>query len=166
MLILICFISCIFSVSAEILKSSLSTMERHIQRLENDIENFPKTDDPQDKFVAKMSISFFITSFALLHEQICHCFTCTGWYKNIICGVLSVAAVVVLVCVVSGSRKQFKSLGMIGDTPEIVGNGSGCLAVKCWSDLPLHSTLCPKSKIMPMAIFTAPCHCCLSPEGL
>ncbi|XP_037531130.1 protein diaphanous homolog 2 [Nematolebias whitei] len=42
-------------VSAEILKSSLSTMERHIQRLENDIENFPKTDEPQDKFVAKMS---------------------------------------------------------------------------------------------------------------
>ncbi|KAG7224782.1 hypothetical protein INR49_013495 [Caranx melampygus] len=35
-------------VSAEILKSSLTTMERHIQRLENDIENFPKTDDPQD----------------------------------------------------------------------------------------------------------------------
>uniref|UniRef100_A0A8C8CT72 Diaphanous-related formin 2 n=1 Tax=Oncorhynchus tshawytscha TaxID=74940 RepID=A0A8C8CT72_ONCTS len=37
-------------VSAEILKSSLSTMERHIQRLENDIENFPKTDDKKDKF--------------------------------------------------------------------------------------------------------------------
>lgn len=66
MLILICFISCIFSVSAEILKSSLSTMERHIQRLENDIENFPKTDDPQDKFVAKMSISFL-----LLHLHFC-----------------------------------------------------------------------------------------------
>uniref|UniRef100_A0A4W5MFR7 Diaphanous-related formin 2 n=1 Tax=Hucho hucho TaxID=62062 RepID=A0A4W5MFR7_9TELE len=44
-------------VSAEILKSSLSTMERHIQRLENDIENFPKTDD-KDKFVEKLSISF------------------------------------------------------------------------------------------------------------
>nr|XP_054596005.1 protein diaphanous homolog 2 isoform X3 [Nothobranchius furzeri] len=42
-------------VAAEILKSSLSTMERHIQRLENDIGNFPKTDDPQDKFVEKMS---------------------------------------------------------------------------------------------------------------
>ena len=47
------------SVSAEILKSSLSTMERQIQRLENDIQNFPKTDDQQDKFVEKMSISFF-----------------------------------------------------------------------------------------------------------
>lgn len=35
-------------------------MERHIQRLENDIENFPKTADGQDKFVEKMSISFFI----------------------------------------------------------------------------------------------------------
>ncbi|XP_053734745.1 protein diaphanous homolog 2 isoform X3 [Synchiropus splendidus] len=42
-------------VSAEILKGSLTTMERHIQRLENDIENFPKTDDKQDKFVEKMS---------------------------------------------------------------------------------------------------------------
>ncbi|XP_038137230.1 protein diaphanous homolog 2 isoform X3 [Cyprinodon tularosa] len=42
-------------VSAEILKSSLATMERQIQKLENDIENFPKTDDPQDKFIEKMS---------------------------------------------------------------------------------------------------------------
>uniref|UniRef100_A0A6Q2WU14 Diaphanous-related formin 2 n=1 Tax=Esox lucius TaxID=8010 RepID=A0A6Q2WU14_ESOLU len=41
-------------VSAEILKSSLSTMERHIQRLENDIENFPKTDNEKDKFVEKL----------------------------------------------------------------------------------------------------------------
>uniref|UniRef100_A0A8C5EXK6 Diaphanous-related formin 2 n=1 Tax=Gouania willdenowi TaxID=441366 RepID=A0A8C5EXK6_GOUWI len=46
-------------VSAEILKSSLTTMERHIQRLENDIENFPKTDDQQDKFVEKI---FIVTS--------------------------------------------------------------------------------------------------------
>ncbi|KAF7666150.1 hypothetical protein LDENG_00119080 [Lucifuga dentata] len=44
-----------FTVSAEILNSSLNNMERHIQRLENDIKNFPKTDDPQDKFVEKMS---------------------------------------------------------------------------------------------------------------
>nr|XP_020446937.1 protein diaphanous homolog 2 [Monopterus albus] len=42
-------------VSAEILKSSLTSMERHIQRLENDIENFPKTEDQRDKFVEKMS---------------------------------------------------------------------------------------------------------------
>uniref|UniRef100_A0A8C4FB91 Diaphanous-related formin 2 n=1 Tax=Dicentrarchus labrax TaxID=13489 RepID=A0A8C4FB91_DICLA len=53
-------------VSAEILKSSLTTMERHIQRLENDIENFPKTDDQQDKFVEKMSISFLLWSFSHL----------------------------------------------------------------------------------------------------
>lgn len=37
-------------------------MERQIQRLENDIEHFPKTDDQQDKFVEKMSISFFLSS--------------------------------------------------------------------------------------------------------
>uniref|UniRef100_A0A3B5MDT7 Diaphanous-related formin 2 n=1 Tax=Xiphophorus couchianus TaxID=32473 RepID=A0A3B5MDT7_9TELE len=43
------------SKSAEILKGSLTTMEKQIQRLENDIENFPKTDDLQDKFVEKMS---------------------------------------------------------------------------------------------------------------
>lgn len=46
------------TVSAEILKSCLTNMERQIQRLENDIEHFPKTDDPQDQFVEKMSISF------------------------------------------------------------------------------------------------------------
>lgn len=56
------------TVSAEILKGSLTTMERHIQRLETDIENFPKTDDPQDKFVEKMSISFFIVGhFHTMH---------------------------------------------------------------------------------------------------
>uniref|UniRef100_A0A3Q2QVG9 Diaphanous related formin 2 n=1 Tax=Fundulus heteroclitus TaxID=8078 RepID=A0A3Q2QVG9_FUNHE len=44
-------------VSAEILKGSLATMERQIQRLENDIENFPKMDEPQDKFqYEKLSI--------------------------------------------------------------------------------------------------------------
>lgn len=54
---------CFFpAVSAEILKGSLTSMERHIQRLENDIENFPKTDDEQDKFVEKMSISFLLQS--------------------------------------------------------------------------------------------------------
>uniref|UniRef100_I3J2P5 Diaphanous related formin 2 n=1 Tax=Oreochromis niloticus TaxID=8128 RepID=I3J2P5_ORENI len=53
-------------VSAEILKSSLTNMERHIQRLENDIENFPKTDDEQDKFVEKMSISFFYCQYEKL----------------------------------------------------------------------------------------------------
>ncbi|XP_073710451.1 protein diaphanous homolog 2 isoform X4 [Misgurnus anguillicaudatus] len=42
-------------VSAQILKASLDTMERHIQRLENDIQNFPKNDDKHDKFVEKMS---------------------------------------------------------------------------------------------------------------
>uniref|UniRef100_A0A8C6TUC8 Diaphanous-related formin 2 n=1 Tax=Neogobius melanostomus TaxID=47308 RepID=A0A8C6TUC8_9GOBI len=38
-------------VPAEILKSSLATMERHIQRLENDITNFPKSDDHRTSFV-------------------------------------------------------------------------------------------------------------------
>uniref|UniRef100_A0A672JXY0 Diaphanous-related formin 2 n=1 Tax=Sinocyclocheilus grahami TaxID=75366 RepID=A0A672JXY0_SINGR len=51
-------VECASKVSAQILKASLDTMERHIQRLENDIQNFPKTEDKQDKFVEKMSISF------------------------------------------------------------------------------------------------------------
>lgn len=42
-------------VSAQILKASLDTMERQIQRLENDIKNFPKNDDDPDKFVQKMT---------------------------------------------------------------------------------------------------------------
>ncbi|MBN3304333.1 DIAP2 protein, partial [Amia calva] len=33
-------------------------MERHIERLENDIKNFPKTDDSQDKFVQKIMYGF------------------------------------------------------------------------------------------------------------
>lgn len=33
-------------------------MNQQIQRLEKDIENFPKTQDEHDKFVEKMSISF------------------------------------------------------------------------------------------------------------
>ncbi|KAJ4945552.1 hypothetical protein JOQ06_023233 [Pogonophryne albipinna] len=49
-------------VSAEILKSSLTTMESHIQRLENDIENFPKTDDKQDKFVEKIQKTTLVPS--------------------------------------------------------------------------------------------------------
>ncbi|XP_053091458.1 protein diaphanous homolog 2 isoform X3 [Pangasianodon hypophthalmus] len=42
-------------VSAQILKAILDSMERQIQRLENDIQSFPKTEDKQDKFVEKMS---------------------------------------------------------------------------------------------------------------
>ncbi|MBN3270883.1 DIAP2 protein, partial [Polyodon spathula] len=45
-------------VSAQILKASLDTMERQIQRLENDIKNFPNNDNDPDKFVQKMAISF------------------------------------------------------------------------------------------------------------
>ncbi|NWX78702.1 DIAP2 protein, partial [Alca torda] len=45
-------------VSAQTLKSNLDSMNNQIQRLENDIKNFPKTQDEHDKFVEKMSISF------------------------------------------------------------------------------------------------------------
>ncbi|XP_041428685.1 protein diaphanous homolog 2 isoform X2 [Xenopus laevis] len=43
-------------VSAQNLKSSLDSMEHQIKRLEGDIKNFPKTDNPSDKFVEKMNI--------------------------------------------------------------------------------------------------------------
>ena len=148
------------AVPAEILKSSLTTMERHIQRLENDIENFPKTDDQQDKFVEKMSISFLFWSFPH-HAQVKILFALQQhgrwsiwgyslWYIYIF---FSIAlAKVYSGCAVPGSR-HFKSLGVIGGTLGTIGNGSGCLAVKCWSDLPLHSCWFPKSKIMLVAIF-------------
>ncbi|XP_074004089.1 protein diaphanous homolog 2 [Numenius arquata] len=42
-------------VSAQTLKSNLDSMNNQIQRLEKDIENFPKTQDEHDKFVEKMS---------------------------------------------------------------------------------------------------------------
>ncbi|XP_050166729.1 protein diaphanous homolog 2 isoform X6 [Myiozetetes cayanensis] len=42
-------------VSAQTLKSNLDSMNQQIQRLENDINNFPKTQDENDKFVEKMS---------------------------------------------------------------------------------------------------------------
>ncbi|XP_017671492.1 PREDICTED: protein diaphanous homolog 2 isoform X2 [Lepidothrix coronata] len=42
-------------VSAQTLKSNLDSMNQQIQRLENDIQNFPKTQDEHDKFVEKMS---------------------------------------------------------------------------------------------------------------
>uniref|UniRef100_A0A8C0ELW6 Protein diaphanous homolog 2 n=1 Tax=Bubo bubo TaxID=30461 RepID=A0A8C0ELW6_BUBBB len=45
-------------VSAQTLKSNLESMNRQIQCLEKDIENFRKIQDEHDKFVEKMSISF------------------------------------------------------------------------------------------------------------
>ncbi|XP_061862285.1 protein diaphanous homolog 2 isoform X3 [Colius striatus] len=42
-------------VSAQILKSNLDSMHKQIQRLENDVANFPKNQDEHDKFVEKMS---------------------------------------------------------------------------------------------------------------
>ncbi|KAM6299970.1 protein diaphanous homolog 2 [Aegotheles albertisi] len=51
-------------VSAQTLKSNLDSMNSQIQRLEKDIENFPKAQDEHDKFVEKMSISFFFAESA------------------------------------------------------------------------------------------------------
>ncbi|XP_069841841.1 protein diaphanous homolog 2 isoform X2 [Dendropsophus ebraccatus] len=42
-------------VSAQNLKASLDAMDHQIKRLEGDIKNFPKTDNPHDKFVEKMT---------------------------------------------------------------------------------------------------------------
>uniref|UniRef100_A0A8D0HE98 Diaphanous related formin 2 n=1 Tax=Sphenodon punctatus TaxID=8508 RepID=A0A8D0HE98_SPHPU len=51
-------------VSAQSLKSNIDSMEHQIQRLENDIKKFPKSEDAHDKFVAKMTISFFFAKSA------------------------------------------------------------------------------------------------------
>uniref|UniRef100_A0A8C0U5W1 Diaphanous related formin 2 n=1 Tax=Cyanistes caeruleus TaxID=156563 RepID=A0A8C0U5W1_CYACU len=59
-------------VSAQTLKSNLDSMNQQIQRLEKDIENFPKTQDEHDKFVEKMSISFLhiLTSAREQYEKL------------------------------------------------------------------------------------------------
>lgn len=92
------------TVSAEILKSSLTNMERQIQRLENDIEHFPKTDDQQDKFVEKMSISFFLSSPLVFYLRTSLGLTLKvasektiGAYEGILCTILSVLFVFCLV---------------------------------------------------------------------
>lgn len=61
-------------VSAQSLKSNLDSMGHQIQRLENDIKKFPKTEDPYDKFVEKMIISF--ASYCLFASQICELCPC------------------------------------------------------------------------------------------
>ncbi|XP_068106081.1 protein diaphanous homolog 2 isoform X2 [Hyperolius riggenbachi] len=43
-------------VSAQNLKASLDSMDHQLKRLEGDIKNFPKTDNPNDKFVEKMTV--------------------------------------------------------------------------------------------------------------
>lgn len=116
-----------WTVSAETLKGSLATMERNIQRLENDITNFPKTDDPQDKFVEKMSISLIgVTVDA--HFWWVYVVTCLrGWSTCLSTAEVKVCAISVAL----GSGKQFKSLGVIGGTQGNLWNGPGCLAVQC-----------------------------------
>uniref|UniRef100_A0A8D2QB88 Protein diaphanous homolog 2 n=1 Tax=Zonotrichia albicollis TaxID=44394 RepID=A0A8D2QB88_ZONAL len=56
-------------VSAQTLKSNLDSMNQQIQRLEKDIENFPKSQDEHDKFVEKMSISFGTGDLSSAREQ-------------------------------------------------------------------------------------------------
>ncbi|ETE64899.1 Protein diaphanous-like 2, partial [Ophiophagus hannah] len=65
-------------VSAQSLKSSLDSMGHQIQRLDTDIKKFPKIEDPRDKFVEKMIISF--CSFA---SQICAIMSCLQCLSNI-----------------------------------------------------------------------------------
>uniref|UniRef100_A0A8C6Y6C8 Diaphanous related formin 3 n=1 Tax=Naja naja TaxID=35670 RepID=A0A8C6Y6C8_NAJNA len=46
-------------VSVESLEKTLKQMEGQIKQLGTDLETFPQPEDPHDKFVTKMSISFF-----------------------------------------------------------------------------------------------------------
>ncbi|XP_073445945.1 protein diaphanous homolog 2 isoform X4 [Dendrobates tinctorius] len=55
-------------VSAQNLKASLDAMDHQIKRLEGDIKNFPKTDNPSDKFVEKMTT--FVKSAREQYEKL------------------------------------------------------------------------------------------------
>lgn len=47
------------------------------------------------------------------------------------------------------------------------GNECGSSALRCWSDVPPHSSLSPRSEMVPVAILCAALYyCCLSPGGL
>ncbi|MCI4379873.1 hypothetical protein PGIGA_G00233400 [Pangasianodon gigas] len=75
-------------VSAQILKASLDSMERQIQRLENDIKSFPKTEDKQDKFVEKMSISLplFLLFYPEEHKTLLVPYSLAyGWFSLFFC---------------------------------------------------------------------------------
>ncbi|CAM9532670.1 unnamed protein product [Lampetra planeri] len=50
-------------VSAENLQKNLKQMENQIEQLEKDIQSFPSTEDVNDKFVEKMTISFMRHGF-------------------------------------------------------------------------------------------------------
>lgn len=64
-------------VSAENLEKSLRQMERQLLQLERDLETFSSTDDPNDMFLTKMTISFFhIYAYALLLEGSIQCVKC------------------------------------------------------------------------------------------
>uniref|UniRef100_A0A8D2L9J1 Diaphanous related formin 3 n=1 Tax=Varanus komodoensis TaxID=61221 RepID=A0A8D2L9J1_VARKO len=60
-------------VSVENLEKSLKQMERQLKQLEKDLETFPLSEDIHDKFVTKMSISFFskdqFQKLARMHEN-------------------------------------------------------------------------------------------------
>ncbi|XP_009079767.1 PREDICTED: protein diaphanous homolog 2, partial [Acanthisitta chloris] len=69
-------------VSAQTLKSNLDSMNQQIQRLENDIENFPKTQDENDKFVEKMSS--FAESAREQYDKLCNMHNnMTKLYENL-----------------------------------------------------------------------------------
>ncbi|KAB5571160.1 hypothetical protein PHYPO_G00221820 [Pangasianodon hypophthalmus] len=75
-------------VSAQILKAILDSMERQIQRLENDIQSFPKTEDKQDKFVEKMSISLplFLLFYPEEHKTLLVPYSLAyGWFSLFFC---------------------------------------------------------------------------------
>ncbi|XP_075576527.1 protein diaphanous homolog 2 [Pelecanus crispus] len=70
-------------VSAQTLKSNLDSMNSQIQRLESDIENFPKTQDEHDKFVEKMSISFLHSAREQYEKLSCMHNNMTKLYENL-----------------------------------------------------------------------------------
>uniref|UniRef100_A0A6I8PWD1 Diaphanous related formin 1 n=1 Tax=Xenopus tropicalis TaxID=8364 RepID=A0A6I8PWD1_XENTR len=73
-------------VSAETLQKNLDQMKKQIADLQRDIDSFPPTEDEKDKFVEKMTISFYYklikiyTKLCMMHENMLSLFQDLGKY--------------------------------------------------------------------------------------
>lgn len=77
---------CMHLVSAESLEKSLKQMEGQIKQLGKDLETFPQSGDPHDKFVTKMSISFCCCQITEVLCLICFKFICITFILCVVLG--------------------------------------------------------------------------------
>ncbi|XP_055498470.1 protein diaphanous homolog 1-like [Leucoraja erinacea] len=76
-------------VSAELLQKNVEQMGKQIARLQKDIDSFPQSNDTQDKFVEKMTISFFFAkgvsyfnTRCCFHPHMCFIFLTQNWKES------------------------------------------------------------------------------------